>query len=123
MPNRRVKEVIGKRSVPTAGITTTIREAAKIMKQCRSSAIMVVDKGTLVGICTERDIVLAWWRKTSIRTRRGALLHRFSNEHSAMKSWIADSRIRFRRRSTIIFSWGGACLGFGSGRSSVLRHR
>ena len=57
MPNRRVKEVIGKRSVPTAGITTTIREAAKIMKQCRSSAIMVVDKGTLVGICTERDIV------------------------------------------------------------------
>lgn len=57
MPNRPVSEVLGQRSVPTAGVATTVREAAKIMKECKSSAILIVNRGVLAGICTERDIV------------------------------------------------------------------
>lgn len=57
MPNRLVSEVLGQRSVPTAGVTTMVRDAAKIMKECHSSAVLIVNKGILAGICTERDIV------------------------------------------------------------------
>ncbi len=57
MPNRPVSEVIGKRSFPTAGLATTVREIARIMKESHSSAVLIVDKGMLAGICTERDIV------------------------------------------------------------------
>lgn len=57
MPNRRVSEVIGQRPFPTARLSTSVRDAAIIMKEWHSSAILVVDKGVLVGICTERDIV------------------------------------------------------------------
>lgn len=57
MPYRPVSEVIGQRAVPTAGVATTVRDAAKIMKECHSSALLIVAKGVLAGICTERDIV------------------------------------------------------------------
>ena len=56
MPSRPISEVIGKRSIPAASMSTTVREAATIMKHCRSSAVLVVDAGILVGIFTERDI-------------------------------------------------------------------
>ena len=57
MPNRLVSEVIGQRTFPTADRTTSVRDAAVIMKEWHSSAILVVENGYLVGICTERDIV------------------------------------------------------------------
>lgn len=57
MPNRRISEVIGQRPFPTIGSTTSVRDTAIIMKEWRSSAILVVDEGVLTGICTERDIV------------------------------------------------------------------
>ena len=57
MPNRSVGEVIGQRAFPTAAHSTTIRDAAIIMKEWHSSAILIVDDGYLEGICTERDIV------------------------------------------------------------------
>lgn len=57
MPNRPVSEVIGLRPVVTTGVDTSVRDAACIMKECHSSAILVVNKGVLAGICTERDIV------------------------------------------------------------------
>jgi CBS domain-containing protein len=57
MPNRLVSEVIQGRPFPTTGTGTTVREAAIIMKEWHSSAILVVNKKKLVGICTERDIV------------------------------------------------------------------
>lgn len=57
MPNRLVSEVIGRRAFPTASMSTTVREAAIIMKEWHSSAILVVRNGLLEGICTERDIV------------------------------------------------------------------
>lgn len=58
MPSRPVSEVIEKRPVVTTAVDTSVREAARIMKECHSSAVLVVDsKGVLAGICTERDIV------------------------------------------------------------------
>jgi len=57
MPNRLVSEVIGQRTFPTADRTTSVRDAAIIMKEWHSSAILIVENGYLVGICTERDIV------------------------------------------------------------------
>lgn len=57
MPNRLISEVIGQRPFPTVDLTTTVRDAAVIMKEWHSSAILIVDNGYLVGICTERDIV------------------------------------------------------------------
>ena len=57
MPNRRVSEVIGQRAFATVSPSATVREAAIIMKEWRSSAVLVNDDGALVGICTERDIV------------------------------------------------------------------
>lgn len=57
MPNRLVSEVIQGRPFPTTGTATTVREAAIIMKEWHSSAILIVHQGQLTGICTERDIV------------------------------------------------------------------
>jgi len=56
MPNRRISEVIGQRPFPTVDKATSVRELAIIIKEWRSSAALVMDKGTLIGICTERDI-------------------------------------------------------------------
>lgn len=57
MPNRSVGEVIGQRAFPTATHSTTVRDAAAIMKEWHSSAVLIVENGYLKGICTERDIV------------------------------------------------------------------
>jgi CBS domain-containing protein len=56
MPSRPVSEVIGKRPLPVASMSTCVRDAAAIMKQQHTSAVLVVDEGILVGILTERDI-------------------------------------------------------------------
>lgn len=57
MPSRPVSEVIGNRPIPVAGLRTTVKDAANIMKSRQTSAVLVVDEGILVGIFTERDIV------------------------------------------------------------------
>lgn len=57
MPNRRVSEVIGQRAFPCITGDTSVRDAAIIMKEWHSSAILVVENNALAGICTERDIV------------------------------------------------------------------
>lgn len=57
MPNRRVSEVIGQRAFPIITTATSVRDAAIIMKEWHTSAVLVVDHGLLVGIVTERDIV------------------------------------------------------------------
>lgn len=57
MPNRQISEVISEREVLTAGGATTVCKIAKIMQNHHSSAVLIVDKGVLTGICAERDIV------------------------------------------------------------------
>jgi len=56
MPNRQISKVIGQRPFPTVAKTTSIRDVAIIMKEWRSSAVLVMEGGSLIGICTERDI-------------------------------------------------------------------
>lgn len=58
MPYRPIREVIGNRPFPVALPSNTIRECAFIMKEWKSSAVLVVDgSDRLLGILTERDIV------------------------------------------------------------------
>lgn len=57
MPYRPVREVIGQRPFPTVAPGSTIRNSSIIMREMRSSAVLVVEKGKLLGILTERDIV------------------------------------------------------------------
>ena len=58
MPNRRVSEVIGQRAFATVSASATVRDAAIIMKEWQSSAVLVMEGSELVGICTEWDIVV-----------------------------------------------------------------
>jgi CBS domain-containing protein len=58
MPQRSVRVVIEKQRILTAAASTTVAEAARMMKRSDVGAIMVVeDGGHLVGIFTERDVL------------------------------------------------------------------
>lgn len=54
-----VKEVIEKKGafVATAGKDSTVLEAARQMNEHRIGALVVLDNGRVIGICTERDIM------------------------------------------------------------------
>src|SRR5215471_20172184 len=55
MPQRPIRSIIDKQHPLTAPRTTTVADAAKMMKDHHVSAVMVVDAGKLAGIFTERD--------------------------------------------------------------------
>ncbi|TVT74088.1 MAG: CBS domain-containing protein [Denitromonas halophila] len=55
MPQRSIQHVIAGQQVVTASEEMTVTEAAQIMSKARIGAILVVEKGALVGIFTERD--------------------------------------------------------------------
>lgn len=57
MPYRPIHQVIGQRPFPTVSPGSTIRNSSIIMREMKSSAVLVVGKGKLLGILTERDIV------------------------------------------------------------------
>lgn len=58
MPHRCIREVIRDKRCISVTVDTPVLDAARLMKSQRSSAVMVIDgRETLVGICTERDIV------------------------------------------------------------------
>lgn len=57
MSNRKISEVIGHRPFPSITKSTSVRDAAIIMREWQSSAVLIVEDGLLIGICTERDIV------------------------------------------------------------------
>lgn len=59
MPCRLVGEMIENKQYYAVSARTSVREAARQMKAHRVSALMVVGATrTLVGICTERDLVI-----------------------------------------------------------------
>lgn len=59
MPQRPVSEVICKKSFVQVPATTTVRQVAHLMKDRRTSAVLVTNsRHTLLGICTERDMVV-----------------------------------------------------------------
>ena len=55
MPNRPIREIIGRNRLVAASESTTVAEAARLMKEARVGAILVLRKDRLVGIFTERD--------------------------------------------------------------------
>jgi CBS domain-containing protein len=55
MPQRRIQSIIEKQKVLAVPRTTTVSDAARLMKRHHVSAMMVVESERLVGIFTERD--------------------------------------------------------------------
>ena len=56
MPYRRISEVIGHRPFPTVHPETTVREAAIIMKEWKSSAVLVTLKNKLQQFQREQGL-------------------------------------------------------------------
>lgn len=52
---RTISEIIEGQDVFTCPANTTVREAARLMKENKIGAAMVVEDGRLVGVFTERD--------------------------------------------------------------------
>jgi CBS domain-containing protein len=57
MSHRLIRDVIAGRKAYTTSSHTSIAHAARLMKEHAIGALMVVEEGRLVGICTERDVV------------------------------------------------------------------
>lgn len=55
MSDRPVSAIVGTRKPFTLPPKTTVGKAARLMKQSKASAVMVVEHAHLVGIFTERD--------------------------------------------------------------------
>jgi CBS domain-containing protein len=55
MSDRPVSAIVGTRKPFALPPKTTVGKAARLMKQSKASAVMVVEHGHLVGIFTERD--------------------------------------------------------------------
>lgn len=55
MPYRSIRTIIGEREVATAPGTTTVKDAANLLKAKHVGAVAVVEQGKLIGIFTERD--------------------------------------------------------------------
>jgi CBS domain-containing protein len=55
MSHRLIRTMIEKQEILTAPRTATVSDAARLMKQNKTGALMVCDKGRLVGVFTERD--------------------------------------------------------------------
>ncbi len=58
MPTRKAIEVVGDKPCVTAEADATVRQVAHLMKDHHTSAVLVIEQGRLVGICTERDLVM-----------------------------------------------------------------
>jgi CBS domain-containing protein len=55
MPQRTIRTIIEQQELLTAPATTTVVDAARLMRQRHVGAAMVVEDGKLVGVFTERD--------------------------------------------------------------------
>lgn len=58
MPTRKIGEVIRGQKILTADETTSVLEASQKMAAARVGAIMILAKGQLSGIFTERDALV-----------------------------------------------------------------
>ena len=55
MPHRSIRRLIKNQEILTAPSTTTVTDAARLMRAHKTGALMVCDKKRLVGVFTERD--------------------------------------------------------------------
>ena len=59
MPYRSIRAIIENQELVSAPGSMTVREAARLMKERRVGAVIIVEDGKLAGIFTERDVVFA----------------------------------------------------------------
>lgn len=52
---------------------TSVLDAARAIEQNNIGAVVVADKGSVVGILTDRDLAIRHWAERSIPTRRPLL--------------------------------------------------
>ncbi len=57
MPNRTIRDIISQQKVLSAPDTMTVREAAIRMAESKVGAMLILEKGQLIGIFTERDLL------------------------------------------------------------------
>ena len=55
MPQRPVRSILGSESPVTANGEMSVAQAARLMKERRVGAVLVMNEGRLAGIFTERD--------------------------------------------------------------------
>jgi CBS domain-containing protein len=55
--SQQIKEIMERRKFLTAPPSTTVRKASEMMAAKQVGAVLVVDKGQLIGIFSERDVV------------------------------------------------------------------
>ena len=55
MPQRLIRPIIENQTIVTAECTTSVADAARLMKRATTGALLVCDQGRLVGVFTERD--------------------------------------------------------------------
>ena len=55
MTHRPIRTIIKNQAILTAPSTTTVSDAARLMRAHKTGALMVCDKKRLVGVFTERD--------------------------------------------------------------------
>src|ERR1700682_1759476 len=55
MTHRPIRTIIENQEILTAPSTTTVSDAARLMRAYKIGALMVCDKKRLVGVFTERD--------------------------------------------------------------------
>jgi CBS domain-containing protein len=55
MTHRPIRAIIKNQKILTAPSTTTVSDAARLMRDHKTGALMVCDKKRLVGVFTERD--------------------------------------------------------------------
>ncbi len=55
MPIRSLRSIVAGQTPIVAEATTTVLEAARLMKRHNVGALLIVDSGRLIGIFTERD--------------------------------------------------------------------
>jgi CBS domain-containing protein len=55
MPDRPIRQILGRRRLVTATESTTVSEAARLMNEAGVGSILVLRREKLVGIFTERD--------------------------------------------------------------------
>ncbi|MBI3042125.1 MAG: CBS domain-containing protein [Betaproteobacteria bacterium] len=71
MFSHRVRDVMERKKLLTAPPEITVSEAAKLMANRKVGAVMIVDRESLVGIFTERDVVTrVIARDCDVRTTR-----------------------------------------------------
>ena len=71
MSHRTIRMIIAEQEPVTAPATMTLSEAARLMREHRVGAIMVVQEGALAGIFTERDaLIRVLAEERDVRTTR-----------------------------------------------------